>query len=311
MTGSKYVLTGSLTDSQLARLVVQVKNTIGATTEELAGRIGRSGAVVAAWEGAEARPTDADVSALAAQCGVTGEALVLRVQAFSIDRAMGILHVGGSTAYVDPEQGNEHVLATYMSLVRNMRMIPDDGPVELRSHDLDVLADYLDLHDVALVEQLAQAARVTHAEAHELSRLLLRRPIMASVAGVLAGGLATFGIAGRAVDDRPVAAPPPAVTTAAVTSASTTTTTSSSSPATTTATIAVATAAATVPTTESAAAPTTAAPTTAAPSPTKPTRSKTTTTTTRPTTPTTAVAIGDAVSVTNPDAAVPLTPIQP
>jgi hypothetical protein len=161
VTGSKFSLSASLTDSQLARLVIQVKNTIGITTDELAGRIGRPGAVVAAWEFAEARPTDADVAALAAQCGVTGEALVLRVQAFSIDRAMGILHVGGSTAYVDPQQGNEHVLATYMSLVRNMRMIPDDGPVELRSHDLDVLADYLDLHDVALVEQLAQAARVT------------------------------------------------------------------------------------------------------------------------------------------------------
>ena len=307
MTGSKFSLTGSLTDSQLARLVLQVKNTIGITTEELASRIGRPVTVVVAWEGAEVRPSDADVSALAAQCGVTGEALVLRVQAFSIDRAMGILHVGGSTAYVDPLQGNEHVLATYMSLVRNMRMSPDDGPVELRSHDLDVLADYLDLHDVALVEQLAQAARVTHEEAHELRRLLLRRPILASVAGLLAGGLATFGVAGRVLDDRPVTSPPAVVTTAVPTPASPITSSPSASSPGPPATLAAATPAAAVPTPASAPAATTAAP--AATRTSRPMTTKTT----RPTTATTAppTDIGDAVSVTNPSTPVSFPPIQP
>jgi ribosome-binding protein aMBF1 (putative translation factor) len=88
------MLTGSLSDSQIARLVVQVESTIGVTTDELAERIGRPTALVAAWEAAEARPSDDDVSAMAAECGVTGEALVLRVQAFAIDQAMGILYVG-------------------------------------------------------------------------------------------------------------------------------------------------------------------------------------------------------------------------
>ncbi|MDQ1426072.1 MAG: hypothetical protein QOD72_3570 [Acidimicrobiaceae bacterium] len=312
MTGTNYLLTNSLTDSQLASLVIQVKNTMGVTTDELAGRVGRPSTVVAAWEAAELRPNDADVTALAAQCGVTGEALVLRVQAFAIDRAMGILHVGGSTAYVDPRQGNEHVLATYMGLVRNMRMLPDDGPVELRSHDLDVLADYLDLHDVALVEQLAQSARVTRREAQELHRQLLRRPVLASVAGMLAGGLASLGIAGRAISDRPVTAPPtPAVATVVTTAVPahpTIATTSSSGPPATVAAVAPAVTAVTAaaPTTTTTVATPPAATTIKAVARPKTKRSSAP----QPAAPA-VVAIGDAAVVSNPDAAVPFAPIQP
>ena len=111
--------------------------------------------------------------------------------------------------------------------------------MELRSHDLDVLADYLDLDDAALVQQFVRVALVTHDEALELHRQLLRRPILASVAGLLAGGLATFGLAGHAVADRPVAAAIAAVVTTATPThpvIATTTTTSWPAPVTTAAT---------------------------------------------------------------------------
>jgi hypothetical protein len=295
-----------------------VESTIGVTTGQLAERIGRPIALVAAWEAAESRPTDDDVSAMAAQCGVTGEALVLRVQAFAIDQAMGILHVGGSSAYVDPRQGNEHVLRTYVGLVRNMRMLPDDSPVELRSHDLDVLADYLDLDDDALVQQLVRVALVTHDEALELHRQLMRRPIMASVAGLIAGGLATFGLGGHAVAERPTPAPIAAVVATAIPPQAgivTTTTTAVPVPTTTATPASIATATTvlnTAPTVESPT--TTVAPTLAAPA--KTTASSVARRKTRRTTTTTApepadASIGDPASVTNPDVPVQFTPIQP
>jgi hypothetical protein len=307
VTGSK-LLTGSLSDSQIARLVIQVESTIGVTTDELAGLIGRPTALVAAWEAAESRPSDDDVSAMAAQCGVTGEALVLRVQAFAIDQAMGILHVGGSSAYVDPRQGNEHVLRTYVGLVRNMRMLPDDSPVELRSHDLDVLADYLDLDDDALVQQLVRVALVTQDEALELHRQLMRRPILASVAGLLAGGLATLGLAGHAVADRPL--PPPiaaVVTTLAPPRSAIVTTTTALPPPPPPAIASSATVDPVTPAPAAAPVPAVAAPaTTTAPSVS---RHKTTRTTT--TTVPAGASIGDPASVTNPDVPVQFSPPQP
>jgi hypothetical protein len=301
VTGSNFLLTGALTDSQIARLVVQVQNTIGVSTTELASRIGRPAALIEAWEAAEARPSDADLNALAGQCGVTGEALVLRVQAFTIDRAMGILHVGHSTAYVDPAQGNDHVLETYVGLVRNMRMLADDGPVELRSHDLDVLADYLDLDDKELVEQLARAAQVSHADAMELRRQLMRRPILASVAGLLAGGLATLGIAGRAVNDHPVesaSAAPAASASVAPTSPTSVSVVTNSFPSPHT----IVTTSTPSPPPTTAAAPTTTPATTTAPQASIAKRAKATKTTAAPKD----AVIADAESVTNPDVATPL-----
>ncbi|MEY2431694.1 MAG: hypothetical protein QOC92_1419, partial [Acidimicrobiaceae bacterium] len=177
---------------------------------------------------------------------------------------------------------------------------PDDGPVELRSHDLDVLADYLDLDDASLVDQLVRFAQVTPAEARELRRQLARRPVLASVAGLLAGSLATFGVGASAVGDRPVAAAPAAVVAAAPEPAASTiaTTTVWSPPpaeavATTPATTPVAT-----PVTTALLPPTTPPSTGARPPNAVP----------RPTTTTTAppdTAIAAAAAITNPDEPVP------
>lgn len=224
MTTSSFALTGVLTDTQVARLVIHVRRTAELTTEGLAKRLRRPTALVEAWEGAEVRPTDADIEALAGLCHISAEALVLRVEAFGIDRAMGVLRVGNATTFIDPQDGNEDVLRAYLGLVREARLLADDEPVELRSHDLDVLADYLDLDDTQLVEQLASTARVSHREAMEWRRQLLRRPVLASVA-LVAGGLASLGIAERstAVASAPseriavVAAAPATTTTAVVT----------------------------------------------------------------------------------------------
>jgi hypothetical protein len=106
---------------------------------------------------------------------ITGERLPIEVQ------PVGLLHTGGVIESFDPDD-EESLLSAYLVLVRRLRRQEHAEVVDLRRDDVEVLAGYLRVPGVSVVERLASLMGATRA----------RRTSMALLFGA---GAAVIGVA--------------------------------------------------------------------------------------------------------------------
>jgi transcriptional regulator with XRE-family HTH domain len=180
--------------------LARARRDAGLRERELAEMLGVAPRLVRQWESGAKVPTDAQIHALADHYGVPAAALVPARSAASYEPASGRLVVGTHITEVPLEAGgNDAVLRAFLAAVRDERQLPAGAEIELRQPDLEALAFALDLDDVALEARLVAIIGVSAAEARRIRARLVRRRVLAPLAGV---GLAAGAVA-LALPDHP------------------------------------------------------------------------------------------------------------
>lgn len=189
---------------RLGEALEAARTMIGLTEQEAADALGISVRKLRHWEQGRKAPAPDMADAIGAAYGLDlGGNLPPRVPIlFDVD-AGGIVIADRVVPYIPGLTDNDDFLEGYVKVVRELRGLEPDTPIQLRSTDIQVLATVLDLTDDDLEDRLAfwmgQPAGSMIGVRH---RLVLAAVVVGVVGGATAGAfMADASVAAEADDD--------------------------------------------------------------------------------------------------------------
>ena len=144
----------------LAAAAATARTVVGYSLEGAASALGVSTALLSDVEGTTAPLSDAMRRNMEATYGITLDRLIAQMPGHSMrtslsyDAEAGILRIGElGVRFRAGVQSNDELLRGFSAAVRRQRQIPPSVPLHLRSTDMHVLAELLDLDDSQLDER--------------------------------------------------------------------------------------------------------------------------------------------------------------
>lgn len=156
-----------LTGEALEKARRRVGFSVGAAAEELKISTRLLGDIESGMRAPDAELVDAMVALYGVEPGrIANRKWVPRVPA-SYDADTQILRLGWSSIQIK-EKDNDHIARSIAVALREMRSLPGESPVVLRSTELGPLAPLFDLHDPDLPEILTKYLRLPPSDALNL-----------------------------------------------------------------------------------------------------------------------------------------------
>jgi transcriptional regulator with XRE-family HTH domain len=186
-----FLLTANVPPARVGARLAELRGRLGLSRRELASRLGVNRWWVRRWESGTHRLPDPVVRRLLGELGLSLEELIPRRVPLRWDATSRELVLGAGRVAVDPASGNDVVLRAYVDLVACTRATPPAGAWELRTDDLAVLVDLLDLDAADLDAQLAEVFALDDEGARALGGRMRRHRVVAAsavAAGVIAVG---------------------------------------------------------------------------------------------------------------------------
>ncbi len=194
MTDARYTYTAGMPAARVGWLVARARAVAGITDRDLASSLILPLRTIRRWERGDLVPTDDEVEAIAAACGIRLTELLPRRASVSYDPSTGIMRMGDqAVALPGTMLDNDTVLGAYIGMVRRQRGLRPDQDVKVRQEDLEALAEALDLDDEELEERLVRVIGMSRTQAAAVRAQLLRRRLAVPMVGMLAG-LSLLGI---------------------------------------------------------------------------------------------------------------------
>lgn len=189
-------LTSGLPAVRIGWNLSRLRRAKGRREREVVDHLGISVRTLRRWESGAEVPADAELLRVAELYGVGIDELLPARDLVELDVDGTTMRVGQAVASFDPSRGggNEAMLGTYLTLVREQRGLRADDAVKLRHEDLAVLATVLDLDDRDLEDQLMRIMGISKPKASVLRRQLLRRRLVAPAAGLAVGAVGALGL---------------------------------------------------------------------------------------------------------------------
>jgi len=188
-------LLAALSPARVGELVAAARLRAGFSEVDLAFAIGVPVRTVQRWESGEAKLTDAGLLAVAAALGCGVRDIVPPRDPVSFDASSREIRVGDQRVVLDEiVADNDAVLGAYVGLLRKARHVEAGAPLRLRSDDISVLAEVLDLDDSELVDRLVRHVVCTHEEAGDVKRRVARRHRLAASIAVQMGLMSAMSV---------------------------------------------------------------------------------------------------------------------
>jgi len=194
VTDARYTYTAGMPAARVGWLVARARAVAGIAGRDLASSLGLPLRVIRRWERGDLVPTDDEVEAIAAACGIRLTELLPRRASVSYDPSTGIMRMGDQAVALPGSMlDNDTVLGAYIGMVRRQRGLRPDQDVKVRQEDLEALSEALDLDDDELEERLVRVIGMSRTQAAAVRAQLLRRRLAVPMVGMLAA-LSLLGV---------------------------------------------------------------------------------------------------------------------
>ncbi len=188
MADARYTYTAGIPAARVGSLLERARNASGIAEHDLASMLKVRVRTVRQWERGEFVPTDDQIEAIAATCGVRLIELLPSRTNLSYDSDTGTMRLGDHVLTLPASmRDDDTVLGAFLGLVRRQRGLRPDQDVNVREEDLEALADALDLDDEELEERLVRIVGLSRRRAAIVRAQLMRRRLTAGMVGLVAG----------------------------------------------------------------------------------------------------------------------------
>src|SRR5215207_7793395 len=189
MVDARYTCTAGIPAVRVGALIARARCAAGVSERDVALRLRVRLRTLRDWEQGEVVPTDEQIEAIADACGVRVTELLPRRDEVSYDPATGTMRLGRQAVVlpVAVRNDNDDILSAYLALVRQQRGLRPGQEVVVRTDDLEVLADALDLDDEDLEERLVGIIGLSRRQAAVVRAKLLRKRLTVGMVGMVAG----------------------------------------------------------------------------------------------------------------------------
>jgi transcriptional regulator with XRE-family HTH domain len=173
---------------RVGSLLAQARTAGGIAEHDLASTLRVRLRVIRQWERGELVPTDDQIEAIAATCGIRLTELLPRRATLVYDSATGVMRLGDqAVALPTTSRDDDAVLGAFLGLVRLQRGLRADQDVSVREEDLEALSEALDLDDEELEERFVRILGLSRRQAALVRAQLVRRRLTAGMVGLVAG----------------------------------------------------------------------------------------------------------------------------
>ena len=141
---------------RLGEALTAARTMIGLSEREAADAIGVSTRKLRLWEKGRKAPAAGDAGAIAEAYGLDlAGTIAPRVPIVFDEVQGGVVIAGHVVRYIPGITDNDDFLEDYVAVVRKLRKLGPDAPIQLRANDINVLATVLDLSDEDLDSRIA------------------------------------------------------------------------------------------------------------------------------------------------------------
>ncbi len=189
---------------RLAQALRAAREAVGLDELAVADALGVSVRRLRALETGRRAPRESEVTALCGLYGLDLAGTLARRTPIVFDRDRGGIVVAGRLVrYTPGVTDNDAFLEAYVRVIRELRGVDDEVPLQLRSSDLAVLATVLDLDDADLEDRVAYWLGQPRGTQVGLRHRLILTAVVLGVAGsATVGGLIATGHAADAQGDQ-------------------------------------------------------------------------------------------------------------